>query len=125
MQELPADLPEETRQTYLGFLKAHPLTRELLIAKVRKYLDTICDASDDDQHLDIATSSDLGRGLLRLLRDCPDEGLRHAQAAAYYFVESDDAEPDLSSARGFEDDACVFNAVCRHLGMPQLQVELF
>ena len=81
--------------------------------------------SRKDQHLDVATSSDLGRGLLRLLRDCSDEDLSHAQAATYYFVESDDAEPDLSSARGFEDDACVFNAVCRHLGLPELQVDLF
>jgi len=125
MQEPPADLPEETRQTYLRFLKTRPLTRELLIAKVRKYIDTICEASDEEQHLDIATSSDLGRGLLRLLRDCPDEALPHAQAATFYFVESEDAEPDLSSALGFEDDACVFNAVCRHVGLPNLQVELF
>lgn len=125
MLELPVDLPEETRDAYLGFLRGRPLTRELLIAKVRKYIDTISQASDEDQHLDVATSSDLGRGLLRLLRDCPDEGLAHAQAATYYFVESDDAEPDLSSAHGFADDACVFNAVCRHLGLPELQIELF
>jgi hypothetical protein len=124
MDQLPADLPQETHQTYLGFLSSRPLTRELLTAKVRKYLDTICQASDEDQHLDIATSSDLGRGLLRLLRDCADEALPHVQAAIYYFVECEDAEPDLSSARGFEDDACVFNCVCRHVGLPELQISL-
>ncbi len=94
MDQLPADLPQETHRTYLGFLSSRPLTRELLTAKVRKYLDTICQASDEDQHLDIATSSDLGRGLLRLLRDCADEALPHVQAAIYYFVECEDAEPD-------------------------------
>lgn len=125
MLEPPPDLPEETRETYLGFLKGRPLTRELLIAKVRKYIDTISQASDAEQHLDVATSSDLGRGLLRLLRDCPDEQLLHAQAATYYFLESDDAEPDLDSARGFEDDACVFNCVCRHIGMSDLEIDLF
>ncbi len=125
MLDAPLDLPEETRTSYAAFLKGRPMTRELLIAKVRRYLDAICQASDEDQHLDIATSSDLGRGLLRLLRDCPDETLLHAQAATYYFVESDDAEPDLDSARGFEDDASVFNAVCRHVGLPEHQIDLF
>lgn len=123
MLELPADLPEETRETYLGYLSRHPVTRELLIARVRKYFEAISQASHDHQPVDVATSSDLGRGLLRLLRDCPDEGLMHAQAAVSYFVESDDADPDLGSDHGFEDDAQVFNCVCRHLGLPELSVE--
>lgn len=122
--QLPQDLPEETRQTYAGYLRSAHLTRELLIARVRKYLDAIGQASETSQALDIATSSDLGLALLRLLRECSDDGLPHAQAAVFYFIEEDDAEPDLDSPLGFEDDACVFNAVCSHLGLDELKVEL-
>jgi hypothetical protein len=118
----PPDLPLETLATYEGYLRQAHLTRELLIAKVRRYLDTLCEAREDEQRLDVETSSDLGRGLLRLLRECADQHLPQAQAAALYFVESQDAEPDLASATGFDDDARVFNCVCRHVGLPELQV---
>jgi uncharacterized membrane protein YkvA (DUF1232 family) len=41
------------------------------------------------------------------------------QAAVFYFIESDDAQPDLTSNEGYLDDAEVFNAVCRHIGMKE------
>ncbi len=118
----PRDLPEETKSSYLQYLSQPPLTRELLIAKVRKYLERLLSACDQLQTVDTATAGELGQGLLRLLRDCSDEGLPHAQAATYYFVESLDADPDIGTAHGFADDAQVFNAVCRHLNLPHLQV---
>lgn len=118
----PRDLPEEVRTTYLQYLSQPRLTRELLIARVRKYLDTIVAARDQLQTVDTGTAGELGQGLLRLLRDCPDEGLPHAQAAVYYFVESQDADPDIGTDHGFADDAQVFNSVCRHLNLPHLQL---
>lgn len=121
-QPFPPDLPPALQDVYRRFLPERPLTRELLIARVRSYLDTLCRADNRQDNLDVATSSDLGRGLLRLLRECPEEGLPHAQAAVSYFVKSDDADPDLGSLHGFDDDAVVFNCVCRHLQLPQLQV---
>lgn len=118
---LPTDLPPETREVYTAYLTRPVLTRELLIAKVRGYIQTISDVARE-RKLDIGTAGELGAGLLRLLRDCEDAQLRHAQAAVLYFMESDDAEPDLTSASGFDDDAEVFNAVCRHLGFPDYSV---
>lgn len=122
---LPAGLPEETREAYTRFLAKRTLTRELLLAKVRGYVETIGQAHDLEQQLDLATSTDLARGLLRLIRECTDSQLPHTQAAVCYFLESDDADPDLGSAHGFADDASVFNCVCRHLGLPDLQLDLF
>jgi uncharacterized membrane protein YkvA (DUF1232 family) len=124
MLQPPDDLPEETRSAYQTYLQRPPLTRELLIAKVRRYLDTLSHAREEQQPLDVATASKLAGGLLRLLRECPDQGLLHAQAAVYYFLEEDDAQPDLDSSLGFADDACVFNCVCRQLGLPELALDL-
>lgn len=120
LMDLPSTLPETTREAYRGYLSQPSLTRELLIAKVRKYVDTLLSAHRDLQTVDAGTSGALGQGLLRLVRDCPDEGLPHAQAAVYYFVESQDADPDIGSAHGFDDDAQVFNAVCHHLQLGYL-----
>ena len=120
--DLPNTLPEKTREAYRGYLLQPSLTRELLIAKVRKYVDTLLSAHRDSQTVDAGTSGELGQGLLRLLRDCSDEALPHAQAAVYYFVESQDADPDIGSAHGFDDDAQVFNAVCHHLQLDYLKL---
>lgn len=122
MSDLPFPLPEELQPSYRGYLSKPSLTRELLIAKVRKYMETLLAARENFQTVDTGTSGELGQGLLRLLRDCHDEGLPHAQAAVYYFVESQDADPDIGTAHGFADDALIFNAVCRHLNLPHLQV---
>lgn len=54
---------------------------------------------------------------MRLLRECEDSHLPHVQTAVFSFIESDDVQPDLTSNEGFLDDAEVFNAVCRHIGM--------
>ncbi len=121
MADLPSGLPSETRDVYREYLERPVLTRELLIAKVRRYIQTISDAARQNR-LDIGTAGELGAGLLRLLRDCEDSQLGHAQAAVLYFMESDDAEPDLDSPSGFDDDAQVYNAVCQHLGMPDYSV---
>lgn len=122
-QATPGKLPDEYKDAYLSYLKKTLLTREILIAKVRRYLGRISEAAAQE-HLDIGTASALAGGLLRLLRECEDKDLPHAQAAVYYFLESDDAEPDLSSEDGFHDDALVYNAVCSHLGLDELQVDV-
>lgn len=124
MPDLPKNLPPETVEVYQAYLGRPVLTRELLLAKVRAYIQTISSAAKETQGLDIGTASQLGSALMRLLRDCEDETLGHVQAAVLYFMESDDAEPDLSSTSGFDDDAEVFNAVCEHLGHSEHALEL-
>ena len=48
--------------------------------------------------------------------DTPDAERLAIQAAVRYFVLEDDAESDLNSVIGLDDDAEVVNAVLRHLG---------
>jgi uncharacterized membrane protein YkvA (DUF1232 family) len=123
-EDLPATLPEGTSDVYRSYLKRASLTRELLTAKVKRYIDTISQARSHSKELDIGTASSLGTALLRLLRECDDSHLPHVQAAVLYFIESDDAEPDLTSDQGFLDDAEVYNAVCRHIGLKKHFLEI-
>lgn len=124
MSELPSNLPTETVAVYKSYLERSLLTRELLLAKVRSYIQTISEAANQRRGLDIGTAGELGTALMRLLRECEDSGLRHAQAAVFYFLDSEDAEPDLASATGFDDDAEVFNAVCEFLARPDLKIRI-
>lgn len=121
---LPADLPPETVDAYRAYLAKPTLTSQLLIAKVRGYIERISEASHGEKRLDIGTAGELGAALLRLLREVEwqPEQLKHVQAATLYYIESDDSEPDLQSEEGFLDDAQVFNAVCRHIGKPEYSV---
>ena len=123
-KEIPADLPPSTQEVYRSYLDRASLTRELLKGKVKRYIETISQARGASAELDIGTAGELGASLLRLLRECKDSDLSHVQAAVYYFVESEDAKPDLDSNQGFLDDAQVYNAVCRHIGMAGHQVDI-
>ena len=122
--ELPPTLPQGTAEVYRTYLERAALTRELLTAKVKRYIDTISQARGQGAELDIGPAGSLGAGLMRVIRECEDRHLPHVQAAVLYFIESDDAEPDLASDQGFLDDAAVFNAVCRHIGLKEHQIEL-
>ncbi|MEM1033222.1 MAG: hypothetical protein AAF928_15520 [Myxococcota bacterium] len=55
--------------------------------------------------------------------DSPDHERRLVQAAVRYFLIEDDAEADLDSILGLDDDARVLNAVLTHLGHENWLVE--
>ena len=115
--------PPHLQQAYESYQQRRLLTRELLIAKVRRHTETVMEASREAQ-LDVGTAGELGMALLRMLRECGDEELAYAQAAVFYFVESDDEEPDLASPEGFHDDAEFFNCICDFLNRRDLNVRL-
>jgi uncharacterized membrane protein YkvA (DUF1232 family) len=56
--------------------------------------------------------------------DTPDIHARLIQAAIRYFVLQDDAESDLTSVVGWDDDVEVFNAVALFIERPDLVVEV-
>jgi hypothetical protein len=59
-----------------------------------------------------------------LTEDTPDGTRRLVQAAVRYFIIEDDADGDLDSILGLDDDAEVMNAVLRHLGYDDWQVHV-
>ena len=72
----------------------------------------------------------LARGLVEasqrllgtLTEETPTRTRRLVQAAVRYFLIEDDADADLDSILGLDDDADVINAVLRHLGHDDWQV---
>lgn len=123
MPELPDELPWDTRVTYARLLvEQRPGSREQLTVRVASYLVHIETASSENEFLDFKSARTLGQSLLQLIEQCPEEYMAHLQAAVAYFIHSDDAEHDLDSVVGFDDDVGVFNAVCAHVGLPQLKV---
>lgn len=124
MPTLPANLPEETIELYRGYLADKVLTKSEIQEQVTTYLKLVEKNTSGDEFIDLSTARSIAEGLLTLLQGDHDEHLEHIQAAAIYFIRDDDAEPDFESILGFEDDAQVFNAVCHHLGRPELEIVL-
>lgn len=121
MSDSAPKFPASLQAAYDSYIQRPKLTRELLIARVRKYTDTVMQASKENQ-LDLGTAGELGMALLRLLRECTDSELMYVQAAVLYFIESEDEEPDLSSPDGFQDDAEFFNCVCTFIGRDDILI---
>lgn len=123
MSDLPNSLPWDTKVTYARLLtEQRPVHRDQLAARVGAYMAHIESASGENEFLDLSAARALGSSLLALIERCPDEHSSHLQAAVAYFVHADDAEHDLDSVVGFDDDLGVFNAVCEHVGLSELKV---
>jgi hypothetical protein len=92
-----------------------------LFREVRAYQQALAKRShwhDDD--FDPQLARGLADASLKLLgtlnEDTPEPTRRLVQAAVRYFVIEDDADSDLDSILGLDDDAEVLNAVLRRLG---------
>jgi uncharacterized membrane protein YkvA (DUF1232 family) len=116
---------------------AKPLWRKLVVEKprpvteltkqVRDYLRTLARRSDwHDENIDPKLARALVDTALKLLAtvqaDTAEPTRCLVQAAVRYLVIEDDAQSDLGSILGLDDDAEVMNAVLRHLGRESWQV---
>lgn len=115
-------LPPEAQEIYQGFLNRPLATVEMLSQMVEQYLEIVQPYLGDRESHPARTARQVGEGLLTLLKECPETQLRHVQAAAMYFASYEDAVPDIETEDGFDDDAKVFNAVCRLVGRHDLEV---
>lgn len=124
MSELPPGLPLETKAAYQRYLKLPLAGRAVLTKRVENYLETVGSESGQNEFLDVELAHRIGASLLKLIPECHDIHLPHIQAATLYFIENDDAAPDLGTVLGFEDDAKVLNAVCGLVGRLEQRVRL-
>ena len=122
MNHTPSDLPEETREAYARFLKLPELDKESLLERLERYYNRTKSESEVMELADVELAQNLTVSLKQLVEVCPPENLPAIKAAAYYLFCSEDANSDLDSVLGFEDDAEVVNCVCRMLGQDELQV---
>lgn len=124
MSELPQALPPESTEVYQRYLNLPTTDRSVLQNKIKRYLEEVTSASGENELLDSTLAKGIAHGLQSLIERAPETELAHVQAAVYYFVESEDASPDSESIAGFDDDFEVYNAVCDHLGFPELKVDM-
>lgn len=124
MDSIEADLPQDSLPAYQRYLEIPVASRAVLKNKMDDYITTVLNASGENEFLDYPTAQKLNLSLRKLLDVCSDDQLPHVQAAVLYFINTDDASPDLESILGFDDDTEVANAVCRHLGHPELEITL-
>jgi uncharacterized membrane protein YkvA (DUF1232 family) len=100
-----------------------------LFKEVRAYQTALSQRSqwsDEDFDPQLARSLvDASLKLLGTLKDeTPETTRRLVQAAVRYFVIEDDADGDLDSILGLDDDAEVMNAVLRRLGYADWVVQI-
>lgn len=98
-----------------------------LKAQIAAHLEQVRRHHGQNEFLDI----DLARRIAEALNDLLDTYVAfspdHQQlvvAAVRYFTDMDDAEPDVSSIFGLDDDARVLNFVLTQVGLPEYRIEL-
>lgn len=110
--------------TVLTRLMATPLTDPgELTSRVDAHLAAVRKAADDDPFVDLDTAEQIAATLHRLLALWPtlsDDHRGWAQAAAAYFVQTDDGTDDFDSVIGFSDDLDVLTHALDRIGRRDL-----
>lgn len=121
-------IPDAARELWRKLVSEDLLPVHELFAEVRGYQQAIAKRGWRDDDVDPKLANALTEASLRLLGtlgEQTDESRRRAvQAAVRYFVIEDDADRDLDSILGLDDDAEVLNAVLTYLGHHDWLVEL-
>lgn len=120
----PATVPSEARDLFAELLREPLRTTGSLRLELEAHLQAIALAKAENEFIDVELANRLGtvsRGLLDEADERDDVDIKRlVQAAVRYFILDDDAEPDLDSVCGLDDDAEVCNAVARYLGRDDL-----
>ncbi len=118
--DVPAGLPEEARARFLELLEEPATSPERLLQEIDDCLGMIRRIVMEGAPLDVSFIEEVAAEARRLVRGLgprsSQQERRLVQAAVRYFVLADDAEGDLVSVIGFDDDARVLQAVAEHLG---------
>jgi len=80
-----------------------------------------------NEFLDVSTAEKIAtvlKGLLKDIEKYPQPKQRLVIGAARYFVRSQDAQNDMKSLLGFDDDATVLNYVLAELGHHEKRITL-
>ena len=112
--------PAEVADLLRRFTREPLQEGSVLLGRVRAYLEELQHLSEESEFLDLVLARRVADQCESLIASLPTSGSEDAhrlvQAAVRYFVEAGDAEADLSSPIGFDDDAQVVELVARELG---------
>jgi hypothetical protein len=114
-------LDADTADVLRGFLAEPLMSADLLSEQARVYFKQVEAIANDGEVIDLELVADAAVRCERLLAevddDMPEEERRLIQAAVRYFVNEEDADADLESLIGFDDDGAVVEAVAIALDM--------
>lgn len=118
--EVPAGIPAEARDRFHELLHEPLMAPEVLLKEVDDCVGMVRRVVMEGAPLDVSMVEGLAEQARTMVgragADAPEAERRMVQAAVRYFVLSDDAEGDLVSLMGFDDDAQVLEAVEAQLG---------
>jgi uncharacterized membrane protein YkvA (DUF1232 family) len=121
-------LPADTRHTMQRLLAQPVVPLDSLRLNVQQYMQLVYHAATIHEFIDVATAERLAETSYALLDSvapqAPGDTRALIQAAVRYFLVSEDADDDLASISGFDDDVAVMNAVTQMLGRPDLQIPI-
>ena len=120
-------LPLEVRQAFATLWpSAIPAVPELR-RTISVHSSEVEKAALKNEFLDVTLSQGIAVAFERVLaswEELDSDGRRTIGAAVAYYALNEDAEDDLDSVLGFEDDAQVFNACARYIGRADLLIEI-
>ncbi len=122
---LVAELPADVRAAFVRVFPTALSGPDPLRRQLAAHRDEIEAAAARNEFLDGAAARAISERLARLLDDwnaMPPAHRAVVQAAVAYYALRDDAEDDLDSVLGLEDDVAVVNACLRHLGLGTLVI---
>jgi dihydropteroate synthase len=98
-----------------------------MVADIDTYLVRIHEVAEERDFVDADLADRIAGALKALVAEAGDYTGRERNllaGAIRYFIHSDDANDDLASPTGFEDDAQILNAVCKHLAANHLCIDV-
>ena len=120
-------LPDRTSEAFERVVPDNAASSsELLIGLIRSHLSVVAEAASGEL-VDTHLARVIADRLLKMLEswDQYSDAYRQlAHATVTYFVMNDDADCDLSSPTGFDDDAQIANALFTYLGRVDLLIDL-
>jgi uncharacterized membrane protein YkvA (DUF1232 family) len=123
---LLAELGDAERLAFARVFATAPSTPQDLRAQLSAHGQEITAAAARNEFLDTRAASAIACRLSDLLDEWDALTSAHRavlHAAVAYYVLREDAEDDLDSVLGFEDDVAVVNACLRFLGREPLTIE--
>jgi uncharacterized metal-binding protein YceD (DUF177 family) len=119
-QAVLASLDPDAASIFRGYLDEPVVSTDLLAEQTRLYFKQLEAMAEDGEVVDLELITDLVIRCERLLDEVDDdmdeEHRRLVQAAVRYFVNDEDADADLESLIGFDDDGAVIEAVAVAIG---------
>jgi len=115
-------------RVFAPMCNAVPLAQvKLLKGEVANHMQAIWQALRQNEFLDVTLAERIATVLLRLLGEYGEHTVSNQSliiGATRYFIKDHDAESDLSSLLGFDDDVRVLNYVLESIGKNDLRIDL-